>query len=152
MTNFVGLRAQIYSYIIDDGSEDKKEKDTKKCVIKRKIRFENYNNCLGATQLENNINHVEKDKIDIYSLFCYIRKHKEFIRKNKIILKTQQRFKSEGYNAFTKEINKTAGISNLDNGIQSIDSIETYAYGTSKDLVSEKEEIKCNNIMKPYKK
>ena len=33
----------------------------------------------------------------------------------------------------------------------SIDSIETYAYGTSKDLVSEKEEIRCNNIIKQYK-
>ena len=35
--------------------------------------------------------------------------------------------------------------------IQSIDSIESYAYGTSKDLVSKKEEIKCNNIIKQYK-
>ena len=36
--------------------------------------------------------------------------------------------------------------------MQLIDSIETYAYGTSKDLVSDKEETKCNNIRKPYKK
>ena len=36
--------------------------------------------------------------------------------------------------------------------MQSIDSTETYAYRTSKDLVSEKEEIKCSNIMKRYKK
>ena len=35
--------------------------------------------------------------------------------------------------------------------MQSIDSIETYAYGTSKDLVSGKEEIKCNGIVKRYK-
>ena len=35
--------------------------------------------------------------------------------------------------------------------MQSIDSIETYAYGTSKDLVSKKEGIKCNNIIKRYK-
>ena len=35
--------------------------------------------------------------------------------------------------------------------MQSIDSRETNAYGTSKDLVSEKEEIKCNNIRKLYK-
>ena len=35
--------------------------------------------------------------------------------------------------------------------MQSIDSIEIYAYGTSKDLVSQKEEIKCNNIIKRYK-
>ena len=30
--------------------------------------------------------------------------------------------------------------------MESIDLIETYAYGMSKDLVSEKEVIKCNNI------
>ena len=36
--------------------------------------------------------------------------------------------------------------------MQSVDSIETYAYGTSKELVSEKEEIKYNNITKQYKK
>ena len=36
--------------------------------------------------------------------------------------------------------------------MQSLDSIETYAYGTSKDLVSGKEEVKCNNIIKQYKK
>ena len=30
--------------------------------------------------------------------------------------------------------------------------VEPYAYGTSKDLVSEKEEIKYNNIIKGYKK
>ena len=36
--------------------------------------------------------------------------------------------------------------------MQSIDLIETYAYGTNKDLVSEKEDIKFNNIIKRYKK
>ena len=36
--------------------------------------------------------------------------------------------------------------------MQSIDSIETYAYGRIKDLVSEKEEIKYSNIIKRYKK
>ena len=30
--------------------------------------------------------------------------------------------------------------------MKSIDSIETYAYGISKDLVSEKEDFKCSNI------
>ena len=32
--------------------------------------------------------------------------------------------------------------------MQSVDSIETHAYDTSKDLVSEKEEIKRNSIIK----
>ena len=36
--------------------------------------------------------------------------------------------------------------------MQSIDSIEAYAYGTSKNIVSKKEEIKCDNIIKQYKK
>ena len=49
MTKFVGLRAKAYSYLIDDGSEDKKAKGAKKCVIKRKLKFENYINCLKAT-------------------------------------------------------------------------------------------------------
>ena len=35
--------------------------------------------------------------------------------------------------------------------MQSIDSIETYAYGTSKDVVSEKEDIKCNKIIRQNK-
>ena len=36
--------------------------------------------------------------------------------------------------------------------MQTIHLIETYAYGISKDLVSEQEEIKCNNIIKQCKK
>ena len=48
--------------------------------------------------------------------------------------KTQQRFKSERHNVFTEEINKIALSSNDDKRMQSIDSIETYAYRTRKDL------------------
>ena len=36
--------------------------------------------------------------------------------------------------------------------MQSIDSIETYTYGTSKVRVIEKEEIRCNNTIQQYKK
>ena len=36
--------------------------------------------------------------------------------------------------------------------MQSIDLIETYPYGMSKDLISEKGKIKCNNIIKQYKR
>ena len=148
MTKFLRLRAKTYSYLIDDGSEDKKAKGTKKCVIKRKLKFENYKSCLEAIQLQNKTNHLEKNKIDINSLK---KDHKEIIRKNKLRLKTQRRFKSERHNIFTEEINEITFSSNNDKRMQSIASIETYAYGTSKDLVSEKEEIKCNNIIKWYK-
>ena len=67
MINFVGLRAKTYSYLIDDGNENKKGKGTKKCVIKRKLKFENCKNRLEATQLDNKINYLEK-KINIDSL------------------------------------------------------------------------------------
>ena len=40
MTKFVGLKAKTYSYLIEDGRKDKKAKGTKKCVIKRKLKFE----------------------------------------------------------------------------------------------------------------
>ena len=49
--------------------------------------------------------------------------------KNRVILKTQQRFKSEWHNVFTEETNKIALSSDNDKRIQSIDSIETYAHG-----------------------
>ena len=68
-----------------------------------------------------------------------MKNYKKFIRNNKSILKTQQRFKKERHNVFTEEINKIALSSNNSKRMQSFDSIEIYAYGTSKDLVSEKE-------------
>ena len=68
MTDFVGLRAKTYSYLIDGGSEDKKAKGTKMCVMKKKLKFENYKNCLEATQLENKIKYLEKNTMNIDSL------------------------------------------------------------------------------------
>ena len=68
MTQFVGLRAKTYSYLIDDSNEDKKAKGTKKYVIERTLKFENYKNFLEATQLDNKINYLEKNKTDIDSI------------------------------------------------------------------------------------
>ena len=36
--------------------------------MKRKIKLENYKNCLEVTQIKNKINHLEKYKIGVYSL------------------------------------------------------------------------------------
>ena len=46
ITEFVTLRPKTYSYLTDDGKKDKKAKGTKKCVIKRMIKFNDYKNCL----------------------------------------------------------------------------------------------------------
>ena len=40
---------------------------------------------------------------------------------------------------------------NDDKRMESINSIETYAYGMSKGLISEIEYIECNDIIKQYK-
>ena len=73
MKEFYALRAKTYSYLMDDNSEVKKSKRTKRCVIKRETMFENYTD----------------------SLF-----------NNKIILKSQQRFKSNHQKVYTEEVNK----------------------------------------------
>ena len=52
MIKFIGLGVKTYNYLIDDGSKDK-SKGTKKCAIKRKLKFENFKYCLEGTQLEN---------------------------------------------------------------------------------------------------
>ena len=46
MTEFVTLRRKTYSYLTDDCKENKKAKGTKKLVIKRMIKFDDYKKCL----------------------------------------------------------------------------------------------------------
>ena len=121
---------------------------TKKCVLKRKTKFENYKNCLEATQLVKKINYLEKNEINIYSIK---KEFKEFIKNNKLILNAQQRFKNDRHNVFTEDVNEITLSLNDDKIMRSVDSIETYTYGTNKDLVSEEEDIKSSNIIKRYK-
>ena len=91
---------------MDDDSQVKKSKGTKKCVIKRELMFENYKDCLFN---------------------------------DKIILKSQQRFKSDHHNVYTEEINKIALSSNDDKRLQTSDRIKTYPYGTNDFKVCESE-------------
>ena len=46
ITEFVTLRPKTYSFLTDDGKEDKKAKGTKKCVIKKMIKLNDYKKCL----------------------------------------------------------------------------------------------------------
>ena len=117
-------------------------------ALKRKLKFQDYKNCIKASQIRNIVNHLEKKGINVDSLK---EDKKEFI-KNRLILKTQQKFKSERHTVFTEEINKIALSSNDDKRMQSIDSIETHAYGMSKDILCKKEKNRLINIIKRYKK
>ena len=51
MTKFAVLSEKTFNYLIDDTSEDKNVKGTKKCATKRKLKFENYKNSLEAFNL-----------------------------------------------------------------------------------------------------
>ena len=123
----------IISYLKDNNGEDKETKWTKRCVIKRNLILRDYKNYLKESQIEKN-EIFGKEKIDVD---CLKVDKKEFL-KDKIILKTQQGFKSKRHNLFTEVITKIALSSNNDKRMQSINSIEIYAYGTTKDLTCKK--------------
>ena len=52
ITEFVALRPKTYSYLTDDFKEDKKAKGTKKCVIKKMIKFDEFKKCLLNGEVE----------------------------------------------------------------------------------------------------
>ena len=122
MTEFVGLRAKTYSYIIDGYNDEdykkieiinKKAKGMKKCIIKRELMFDNY---------------------------------KESLFDNKIILKSQQRFRSDHHRVYTEEVNKIALSSNDDKRLQTFDKVTTYPYGMNAFKVCESEMLLSEKI------
>ena len=46
VTEFAALRPKTFSYLMDDGKSDEKAKGTKKCVMKKILKFNDYKNCL----------------------------------------------------------------------------------------------------------
>ena len=106
MKVFVGLRAKAWAYLMDDNSEKKKPKGTKKCVINRRLMVENYTDCSFN---------------------------------DKIILKSQQRFKSDHHVVYREEVNKIALSSNDGKRLQTLDRVTTYPHGTNAFKVCESE-------------
>ena len=65
--------------------------------------------------------------------------YKDCLLNNQIILKSQQRFKSEPHKVYAEEINKIALSSNDDKRLQTFDRITSYPYGASTGKVCETE-------------
>ena len=65
--------------------------------------------------------------------------YKDSLFKNKIILKSQQRFKIDHHKVYTEEVNKIALSSNDDKRLQTFDKVTTYPYGTNAFKVCESE-------------
>ena len=68
ITEFVALIPKTYSYLTDDCKKDNKAKGTKKCVIKRMIKFDDYKNCLlnGEVTLKSQQRFISKGH-DVYT-------------------------------------------------------------------------------------
>ena len=54
---------------------------------------------------------------------------------NKIIYRSQERFKSYYHNMYTEEVNKIALSSDDDTRLQTFDGIETCPYGTTNEML-----------------
>ena len=51
MREFIELRQKTYSYLLDDGGDDKKAKGTRKWVIKKILMLEGSKNCLQDNKI-----------------------------------------------------------------------------------------------------
>ena len=65
---------------------------------------------------------------------------------NEIIIRSQQRFKSNHHNVCTKEVNMIALSSNDDKRIQTFDKITTFPYGTNIFKICENEMLLKNKF------
>ena len=60
-----------------------------------------------------------------------LKNYKDSLFNGEVLLKSQQRFKSDHHKVYTEKVNKIALSSNDDKRLQTFDSIETYPYGTN---------------------
>ena len=73
--------------------------------------------------------------------------------KNKVLYRSQQRFRSDHHKVYTEEVNKIALSSNDDKRIQTFDKVTTYPYDTNVVKVCENEMLlKKNKVMRDQKK
>ena len=70
MIVFVGLRPKTYSYLMDGNSEHKKAKGTRKCVIKRILKFNDHDNRL----FKNKILLKSKQDLTVKGIVCILNK------------------------------------------------------------------------------
>ena len=67
MKEFCALRAKTYTYLMEDDSEHNKAKRSKKCMIKRRLMFENYKDSFfnGKTKMRSQL----RFKIDLHNVY-----------------------------------------------------------------------------------
>ena len=66
---------------------------------------------------------------------------------DEVLIKSQQRFRSDHHKVCTEEVNKIALSSNDDKRIQTFDKITTFPYGTSVFKICENEMLLKNKLL-----
>ena len=99
MTELAASRPKTYSYLIDNGDENKKAKGTKKRAIRRKLKCEDCKHYLEATHLKNTINNLEKSKLHVDGL-------KEFIKKQQINIKVRAKNEAKNIMSVLKKLTR----------------------------------------------
>ena len=69
---------------------------------------------------------------------------KDALFNDKIVIRSQQRFRSYNHKGYTEEVNKIALSSNDDKRIQTYDNVTTFPYGTNVFKVCENEMLSKN--------
>ena len=87
----------------------------------------------------NNIKKAKGTKKSVIKRILIFNGYEDCLFQNEIILKSQQRFKSEAHNVYAEEINKIALGSNDDKGLQNFERITSYPYGANAFKVCEGE-------------
>ena len=72
----------MYSCLKNAYKEEAKAKDNLKCIIKRRLEFENYKNCFDSRD---------------YDVNELIKENKKKLKKSKTIMRSQQRFKKDSH-------------------------------------------------------
>ena len=67
MTEFCALRAKSYAFKLDDDTEMKKAKGTKKCIVKREITFKNYADTLFNDEVIRSQQRFRSDHHRVYT-------------------------------------------------------------------------------------
>ena len=116
-TTLCAFRAKTYSFLIDDFTDDDYEKNR---IVNKKAK--------GTKK------YVIKREI----LF---NNYLDSLFKNKILHRSQQRFRSDHHKVYTEEVIKIALSSKDDKRIQKFDKVTTYPYGNNVFKVCENETL-----------
>ena len=129
MTEFCALTAKVYSFLIDEYTDVDYEKNN---IVNKKAK--GTKKCIIKREL-------------------MFENYKDSLFNDKIILRSQHRFRSDHHNVYTEEVNKIALSSNDDKRIHTFDKVTTYSYGTNvfaacKNEMLLKNKAMCNQVKK----